>query len=50
MKRWPVSHIRAVLLHELRHVKRGDTLIQPAARAICDIKLKKAWTEMKGNT
>jgi beta-lactamase regulating signal transducer with metallopeptidase domain len=32
---WPRERIRAVLLHELAHVARGDFLVQTLARAAC---------------
>jgi hypothetical protein len=34
-ERWPVSKKRAVLLHELAHIKRKDNLTQFIARMIC---------------
>ena len=33
--RWPDEHLRAVLLHELNHVRRADALFATVARAIC---------------
>jgi beta-lactamase regulating signal transducer with metallopeptidase domain len=35
MCRWRGERRRAVLLHELRHIRRGDAMIQPLAYAVC---------------
>jgi hypothetical protein len=34
---WPVERLKAVLAHELGHIKRGDFLTQLAARAVCSL-------------
>jgi len=34
---WPQGRLRAVLLHELRHVERWDFLTQAAARWVCSL-------------
>ena len=33
--RWPEQHLRAVLLHEMNHVRRADALFAVVARAMC---------------
>ena len=35
MRSWPEENVRAVLLHELRHVRRGDCVTQTIAYAVC---------------
>jgi beta-lactamase regulating signal transducer with metallopeptidase domain len=34
---WPMSRLRSVLLHELRHVARHDQLTRAAARIVCSL-------------
>ena len=34
---WPVERIRAVLFHELAHIRRGDCLTRNVARLICSL-------------
>ena len=36
-REWSDGDVRRVLLHELEHVRRGDWMVQLAARAICAI-------------
>ncbi len=37
MRGWPRDSIRAVLLHELRHIRRGDSLTLAIAYAACSL-------------
>ena len=36
-KSWPSGRVRAVLLHELSHIRRGDCLTKLVARTICSL-------------